>query len=171
MIKFELTNGMPLDGQSYCLNRCAASGTLEQFKLLAKISSEFPAHSLNLMDRTRLGFTPIHYAARRGDVKMVQYMIENGADVEQKNGIGQTPLMAAVEGHCTPEILRYLIIDKGCKYTSRDSFRMNALDYAKDSRDSSVVSMLGSIILLASKTKFGLNLSERKHCRNLSQIC
>ncbi len=61
----------------------------------------------------------LHKAAELGDTVLVEIMIENGYDIEEKNWIEQTALhFAAKEGHI--ECLKYLI-DKGADLEAKDS--------------------------------------------------
>ena len=36
------------------------------------------------------GYTPLHNAASRGDVEMIRYLVEHGADVTAVSRVGQT---------------------------------------------------------------------------------
>merc|ERR1712014_157421 len=40
---------------------------------------------------------PLHEAAKRNDIEMVKFLIEEGANVEQKNSRKQTPLQRAAQ--------------------------------------------------------------------------
>lgn len=54
------------------------------------------------------GQTPLHIAASRGHKNMVEYLLQNGADVNAQDANGNTPLhLSAARGHekCTEEIL------------------------------------------------------------------
>ncbi|XP_076082646.1 cyclin-dependent kinase 4 inhibitor C-like [Mytilus galloprovincialis] len=52
-------------------------------------------------------------AARKGDIEALKLCLQNGADIDYRDGSGQTALMkAAMYGHL--EICR-LLIDTGCK--------------------------------------------------------
>lgn len=42
------------------------------------------------------GYTALHYAAERGNTKIVQLLVENGADINAKNDFGNTPLLLAI---------------------------------------------------------------------------
>ena len=48
------------------------------------------------------GMTPLHFAADRGSEKFVNYLIDNGADLNSQDNDGQTPLMLA--GICEHEV-------------------------------------------------------------------
>jgi ankyrin repeat protein len=66
----------------------AASGNLSRLKQLAK---EDPSILLEL---DRNGWRPIHEAARGGQAEVVEYLVKNGADVNERTNEGQgaTPL-------------------------------------------------------------------------------
>ena len=44
------------------------------------------------------GETPLHIASRAGDIRIVNFLIENKAFVNSKNKTGETPLFYAVAG-------------------------------------------------------------------------
>ena len=48
---------------------------------------------VNFVDK--LGWVPLHYAARKGNKKIVEKLIEKEADIHRKNNKGQTPLTLA----------------------------------------------------------------------------
>ena len=50
---------------------------------------------VNAKDRTE--WTPLHYAACRGNKEVVELLIANGADVNAKDGGGDTPLDEAIK--------------------------------------------------------------------------
>lgn len=41
------------------------------------------------------GYTPLHEAARRGDSQLIRFFVENGAVVEVKGHLGETPFFMA----------------------------------------------------------------------------
>ena len=60
------------------------------------------------MNETAGPWTPLHHAARAGDAAMVRLLLENGADVSARCGLGETPLHhAAYWGH--PEVAQELL--------------------------------------------------------------
>ena len=60
---------------------------------------------LEAMDKS--GWTPLHYAAYRGHLPVVQYLCEQGADKEARNRYEMTPLHGAEpRGHLP--VVQYL---------------------------------------------------------------
>lgn len=58
--------------------------------------------------RSRVGDTPLHIAAVRGEVQTVGWLLEAGADINTGGEIGYTALHYAVE-HGHPEVVRLLL--------------------------------------------------------------
>ena len=51
---------------------------------------------LDCKRRTDSRSSPLHQAARSGDVERIRSLVSRGADVNQKDGTGHTPLIAAI---------------------------------------------------------------------------
>lgn len=58
--------------------------------------------------RGRFEKSPLHLAARYGDLDTVKYLIKKGADVDAINGIGETPVHTAAAWANLP-VLKYLV--------------------------------------------------------------
>ena len=58
-------------------------------------------------------WTPLHFAAHAGLLDVVEFLMNNGADMEAKTMNLGTPLMRAIESS-KPEVVQYFI-DKGAK--------------------------------------------------------
>eukprot|EP00099_Drosophila_melanogaster_P017377 NP_573347.1 uncharacterized protein Dmel_CG7423 [Drosophila melanogaster] len=68
----------------------------------------FLAGSLNVNDQMGVRF-PLHYAADFGQLKLLEFFVRIGAEVDRKDKYGITPLLAAIwEGHtrCVEFLLR-----------------------------------------------------------------
>lgn len=69
-------------------HNAAASGNLDALKALADVDRA------NLFKRDQNGWRPLHEAARSGHVEVVEYLLQEGAKVNERtnNGEGGTPL-------------------------------------------------------------------------------
>ena len=73
--------------------------------------------------------TPLFWAIRRGDADLVTFLLDHGADIEDRADEGESPLMiAARDGQ--HEIVR-LLIDRGAKVRYRTDKGWDALSYAE----------------------------------------
>jgi ankyrin repeat protein len=65
----------------------STNGNVERVNFLIKEGGV----PINAQDET--GFSPIHAAASYGQLDLLQYLVENGADVHLRDGDGDTPLL------------------------------------------------------------------------------
>ncbi|MDR2991024.1 MAG: ankyrin repeat domain-containing protein [Burkholderiaceae bacterium] len=75
------------------------------------------------------GWTPLHYAASKGQVDMIRYLLGLGADIDAGSPNGSTPLMIAA-GYGSPESVK-LLIESGADISKRNQLGLSALDIAK----------------------------------------
>ena len=66
---------------------------------------------MNLQDNFK--WTPLHFACHAGLIDVVQYLLDQGADLEATTMNGATPLIRAIESS-RPEVVQYLM-DKGAR--------------------------------------------------------
>ena len=80
------------------------------------------------------GLTPLSYAAARRQTKIVQLLLENGANVDATNADqdGDTPLMYAAGYGPNPKMLE-LLIQRGAKVNAKNRNGLTALDQARRS--------------------------------------
>ncbi len=72
--------------------------------------------------------SPLLVASSKGDINTAQKLINNGANIEEKDKSGYTPLFLAVcDGHAS--IVR-LLIDKGANVNTKNGEGMTPLHYA-----------------------------------------
>ena len=72
---------------------------------------------------------PLTSAVTSGDEKAVSALLANGADVNERTGGGQTPLiLAVVFGHTN--IIR-MLVGAGADPQQRDNLGLNAIDWAQ----------------------------------------
>lgn len=72
---------------------------------------------VDLLDET--GSTPLHYAARKGNVIAVQLLIDNQANINAQDGSGNTPLNLAVQ-NLKPDVVKLLLDQPGIDYNLPD---------------------------------------------------
>ena len=75
------------------------------------------------------GMTALHYAAEKGDLAVVQFLVEHGADIKaQDNVLSRSAIhFAAENGHL--DCIKFLT-EKGADLLDRDSYGASALHYA-----------------------------------------
>jgi len=65
--------------------------------------------NINIVNK--YGWTLLHITIRRDRRDMVEFLLDNGADINKIDGVGWTPLMEAIMDEMT-ELVKYLV-DKG----------------------------------------------------------
>lgn len=73
--------------------------------------------------------TPLHQAARRGYAPVAAALVDHGADIEARDGKGQTPLRRAVNCRHLPVV--QLLIQRGANPGAQDNRRVTPLDVAR----------------------------------------
>ena len=80
-------------------------------------------------DVNKPGWTPLHYAATKGHLKMMDLLLEHYAFIDAQAPNGNTPLMMAAF-YSTPEAVK-LLIEAGADPNMRNSASKTALDLAQ----------------------------------------
>lgn len=104
------------------ISRNDPTGILMVLRLVKSLPREF----LNLQDMDN-GATAIHMAAQLGHNLCLGILLKYGADVNARDFLGRTPLMAAVETGRS-DIIK-LLLDNGADIRCRDVFNYSAADY------------------------------------------
>jgi cytohesin len=84
--------------------------------------------------------TPLHYAVKSGDARIVRLFIEKGADINAPKTDGQTPLYIACE--CGHKDVVELLLAKGADLNVEDNKRQTALSLAKKQGHDEIVELL-----------------------------
>ncbi|AAZ12019.1 Ankyrin repeats (3 copies), putative [Trypanosoma equiperdum] len=83
----------------------AACGSVECMEVLLK-RSDNPKNKVNELDRNKC--SALHKSASDGDVRVSKWLVEHGAEVDQKDADDTTPLLMAVKMG-KPDVAEYLI--------------------------------------------------------------
>jgi len=118
----------------------AQSGTVEDVKYF--IEKKGVNVNTKRSDTTSLflGETPLHTAAYYGNVEVVKYLISKGANINEKNNVGFTPLHNAAmdtghEEHDTGKLeVAELLISKGADVNIEGPDDLKPLDFAMAGR-------------------------------------
>ena len=73
--------------------------------------------------------TPLHQAARRGHAEVAAALLDHGANIEARDGRGQTPLRRAVNCRQLPVV--ELLMQRGANPHAEDNRRVTPLDVAR----------------------------------------
>jgi ankyrin repeat protein len=106
----------------------------------------------NDADVNKTGWTPLHYAASRGHVPVIMYLLDHSAYIDAESPNGTTPLMmAAMYG--SPESVKALI-QAGADPTLKNQLGLSALDFAvRGQRQNSIELMQAGLARWAARQK------------------
>ena len=96
--------------------------------------------------RDNFKWTPLHHACHAGQLDVVEYLIDHGAEIDATTMNGGTPLTRAIESS-RDNVVEYLI-GKGCKVQTENSKGKNLLpdSYQRCSSFLDIVSFLNVFI-------------------------
>jgi ankyrin repeat protein len=75
------------------------------------------------------GWTPLHYAATKGRLDIIGYLLSLNANIDAGSPNGSTPLMMAA-GYGSPQAVK-LLIESGADISKHNELGLSALDFAK----------------------------------------
>lgn len=79
-------------------------------------------------DVNKTGWTPLHYAATKGDLAIIELLLEHDAYIDAESPNGTTPLMMAAH-YGTPGAVK-LLLASGADPTLKNQLGLTALDFA-----------------------------------------
>lgn len=106
-----------------------------------------------------LSSVPLTQAVTSGDAGTVSAVLANGADVNERTGGGQTPLiLATIFGHTH---LIPLLLEAGADPQLRDNLGLNAVDWAQRRGATEVLDVLSGKAAKSSSGRFEISTPER----------
>ena len=87
------------------------------------------------------GMTALHFAAQKGDMEVVQYLIEHGADIKAQDSIFSRSVIHFAAENGNLETVKYLT-EKGADLLDKDGYGATALHYAAKSNRLNVIKYL-----------------------------
>jgi len=92
----------------------------------------------------KLGWTPLHYAAVKGNLEMVQYLLANEAMPNAPSPAGDSPLMMAVQSGNTQVV--QALINAGADPAAVNQKGEDAIDVARQKGNAALASALEKIL-------------------------
>ncbi len=118
------------------LAHLVAAGKNDKSELLARLCTM----GLRLDVTDNFGETPFTQANRYGNLKCAEFLLQKGADVNQRGRDKMTSLIIAGQKGLL-EVCQWLI-SKGADLHAKDNFNKTALDWARANRHQAVVELL-----------------------------
>ncbi len=101
--------------------------------MLAAFNNFMPvAHLLieRKADVNKTGWTPLHYAATKGHIEMIRYLLQHHADMDALSPNGTTPLMMAA--HYGNPMATLLLLQQGADPRIKNQLGLSAIDFAQN---------------------------------------
>jgi ankyrin repeat protein len=94
-------------------------------------------------DVNKTGWTPLHYAASKGQTAVIRLLLDNSAYIDAESPNGTTPLMmAAMYG--SPESVK-LLIEEGADTSMKNQQGLTALQFATEGGRPDAIRMLNTV--------------------------
>ena len=84
-------------------------------------------HGSTVSARDRMGFSALHFAVQNANMDLIKTLLDAGADINQKNGFGNAPLMVA-NPVTHPEELYKLLLSYGADPNLKNDYGMTVKD-------------------------------------------
>lgn len=110
----------------------ATNAAGETALMLAAIAGDFEASQQLVAKGAKVqfpGWSPIHYAASGPNTRLVQWLLERGAQIDAESPNGTTPLMLAAQH--APEATVELLLKRGADPRKRNRRGLQASDFAE----------------------------------------
>lgn len=95
-------------------------------------------------DVNKPGWTPLHYAATRGHLDVMQILLDESAYIDAESPNKTTPLMMAAY-YGTPEAVK-LLLEAGADPTLRNELGLSAIDFAQRGRRKDSAELIATAI-------------------------
>jgi len=116
------------------LNEAVCSAPVQQVKEMIDRGTD-----INVTDDK--GFTPLHWAAMCGRMRVVHVLLENGARIDAKAHSGWTPLHGACANLPDSTLAAKLLIQRGADVNAREHQDRTPLHLAGGSADPGLIQM------------------------------
>ena len=111
------------------------------FKGLLDISQKLIARDA---DVNKTGWTPLHYAATHGHLKVIALLLDKHAYIDAESPNGSTPLMMAAH-YGTPEAVK-LLLESGADPLLKNQQGLSAIDFAQQAKRQDIAEIVAAAI-------------------------
>jgi ankyrin repeat protein len=115
--------------------------------MIAALTGQFDV-AVRLIERgahvNKPGWAPLHYAATKGHLNLIQLLLEHHAYIDAASPNGTTPLMMAAH-YGSDEAVR-LLLDEGADPTLRNQLKLSAIDFAEQAQRPETVEIIAAAI-------------------------
>lgn len=95
-------------------------------------------------DVNKPGWTPLHYAATSGHLKIIEVLLEHHAYIDAASPNGTTPLMMAAM-YSTPSTVK-LLLESGADPLLKNALGLNAMDFARRAKNAESEELVAAFI-------------------------